>query len=87
MASPRAARSSGVYSRFDDTALPRHHRVTRSEVAPPRCQGEIVAGHVAAAGRGRYGDGADLWKQRALGNAGHRRVGIEQACEFPAARR
>ena len=77
MASPSAARSAAVYSRFDDAALARHYSVACSVVAPSGGECEIVAGHVAAVSGGGHGEGGDLRAQRALGNARYWCFGVE----------
>ena len=77
---------------LDDSAPAGHDGLALSEVAPAHGQGEVFAGHVAAVGGGRDGDGGDLGAQGApcrgsgerLGDAGDGSVGVEQGCELPA---
>ena len=79
---------------LDYAALAGHDGLALSEVSPAHGQGEVFAGHVAAAGDGRDGDGGDLGAQGApcrgsgerLGDAGDGGVGVEQGCELPASR-
>ena len=71
-------------SAFDDAALARHDRAARSIVAPANGEGKVVAGHVAPVRGGGHGDGGYLRVQRARGDAGDRRIGVEQGCESAA---
>ena len=71
---------------FDDPALAWHDGIACSEVSPTSRHRKIVSGHVPAVGGGRYADRGDLRTQRALGNAWHKRVGVEQPGQLAASR-
>ena len=71
---------------FDGAALAGHDGAAGGEVAPAGGKREIVAGHVAAAGRGGDGDGGRLRANGRLRDAGDWRCGVEQGGKFASAR-
>ena len=70
---------------FDGAALAGHYGAAGAEVAPAGGKREIVAGHVAAVGRGGDGDGGRLRANGRLRDAGDGRFGVEQGGEFASA--
>ena len=70
---------------FDDAALAGHDGLAGTEVAPAGGDGEVVAGHVAAVGGGRHGDGGDLGAELAGGDAGDGCVGVQQTGQLTPA--